>query len=401
MSINNLQVVPRQTNTAVYKQLKLEGMIPPNSDDDQRYLRMAEFVENEGISLAVEDIDFSDRTQFVDESDPIRKMLQPRVDNLAHRADSIRLLRADLLNGKKKLERPPWLWRDPKTRKWVEVAGCKRVHVLRDLGRTEPSLIIKDVSLAQALELSQLSNIPTPNDVDPITEADIIHSYGITAGIIIEDRGWEEPLSITQREDLKKLLQTRICVHHSRERSDKRVGVMVNNIMESFRKDKHYAQPISISPKNPSERDSYIEEEYQKCYPNVPWKTSETQSAVYQLFSSAETFENTKQSIDTFLERSAGDAVYAGKKDLHVAHWVKFKAGATLENTVTKAIKGYIVDYTNLNNNSRRCNDYNIPPIRRLFFPATFIGRVSRAFDWDPQLGKFVERFPQYARAKT
>ena len=401
MSINNLQVVPRQTNTAVYKQLKLEGMIPPNSDDDQRYLRMAEFVENEGISLAVEDIDFSDRTQFVDESDPIRKMLQPRVDNLAQRADSIRLLRADFLTGKKKLERPLWLWRDPKTGKFVVVVGWKRDHVLDELGRTEHTLLIEDASLAQALELSQLSNIPTAADVDGTTEADLIHSYTNTASLFLEEKGWEVPLQKDQENTLREHLLSRICDHQKRGRSDKRVGVVINKIFESFRKDKHYAQPISISPKNRSERDSYIEEEYQKCYPNASWKTSETQSAVYQLFSSAETFENTKQSIDTFLERSAGDAVYAGKKDLHVAHWVKFKAGATLENTVTKAIKGYIDDYTNLNNNSRRCNDYNIPPIRRLFFPATFIGRVSRAFDWDPQLGKFVERFPQYARAKT
>ena len=395
MSISNLQSVPRQTNTAVYKQLKREGMIPPNSDDDLRSQRMAEFVEDWGLSLAVIKIDFSDRTQFVDEKDPLRKVLQPRVENVTKRTDSIRLLKDDLLNGKKKLERPVWFFRDPKTGKLVPMAGYKRDYVLRDLKRTEFSLIIEDASLAQANELSQLSNIPTPNDVDPTTEADIIHSYGVTASIIVEDNGWEEPLSTAQKGVLKKTLQAKICDHHHRERSDKRVGIMLSKILENFREDKHYAQPISINPEKAPERDSYIAEEYQKFYPHASWDTSELQPSVHQLVSSSETFANTKQSIDTFLEKSEGDAVYAGKKDLHMIHWIKFKAGETLETTVVKTIEARMNDYTNLNNNARRCNDYNIPPLRRLFFPATFIDHVSRAFDWDPQLRKFVERFPQ------
>jgi hypothetical protein len=392
--MNSLQVVPRrQTNTAVYKQLKREGMIPPNSDDDQRYLRMAEFVENEGISLTVEDIDFSDRTQFVDENDPIRKLLQPRVDNLAQRAESIQLLEADFLTGKIKLERPVWCLRDPITGKFVVVVGAKRKRVLGDLERTEPTLIIENASLAQALELSQLSNIRTAADVDGTTEADTIHSYTNTASLFLEEKGWEVPLQKDQEDTLRGHLLSRICDHQNRERSDKRVGVVINKIFENFREDKHYAQPISIGPEKVLERDGYIEEEIRKHYPNASWDTSAPQRNVHQLVSSSEAFANTKQSIDTFLEKPEGDAVYMGKKDLHMAHWIKFKAGETLETTVFKAIEALVRDYTNLNNNKRRRDDYNIHPIRRLFFPATFVGHSSRAFDWDVETGKFVEHF--------
>lgn len=376
--------------------------IAPNIDHDKRYKEMYTEIDRMGLKLELIYIDYSDTGQFIEASDDWHKILQPRLKGPEEREQEIQATMRTLYDedGNLVLDRLPILADLPGTTKKGKLSGYKRTECLRRNGEVGWAIIVKGANDDQLARLARLSNAPTQDDVEPLTEEDHIHQYTFPAQRWMYALGIEKLFAkSTEEADLTAYLKALICKENYKYCDESiRLGHIVNNILDILRDEdsKRYAQPIDTPPDDQPRRDEHIDAELKKFSPHSTWDITlnSEERTVFQFFSSGETHANTKQSLDTLLEKPECDALYNGKQSLQVVDWVKFKAGKALEETVTEKIKSRVGKWTALNKNSRRKNDYSIPPVERLFFPATFTGLPSRMFEWDKETQTFIEKMP-------
>jgi len=355
---------------------------------------MAAFVDRYSISLSLRPVDFTNDYLFVPDNHHYVDVLQPRVNNKQDREEQIDTILEDL-KSTGKLKKLPWVMETPEGL-LATISGYGRRAALKKAEMTE-HVIVVDCTLREAHELAQLSNPRTAEDVWPVTEHDIIASYRQTALFFLEDKEWTASFTKEQEKELSSYLKEKISNHHIQFRSNHtRLGNIVNKIIENFRLNKQYLRPVALSEKS-DERDKLIDAQYKEYFPKNSWDTSKPYSNVFQFFSSAETFANTKQSLDTVYEDQKNNDLYNGKKELHIVQWIKSKQGNVLKSTVDKKVESLLKDYRSLNINARRVNDYNIRPAKRLFIPSTFADYPSRCFEWDMQINDFVEKFKNQA----
>jgi len=373
--------------------------MPPDRDSDERYKKMYTYIDKEGLRICLQDIDCSDTEQFISPSDPMHECLQPRIASFEERKSEIDSLKNQLAAGVQ-LRRIPIIAEIPGTKKLGKLAGYKRIEVLRTLGKSHLCIKVVGATKRQLRKLARLGNIPTQDDVEPLSESDVIHQY------TSEAKGWMEDKGINiiakgsdEATDLQEYLKKLICDENHKYCNDaSRLGVVINKILDKVydENDKRYLQPINLSLNDPEARDEYINEEWAKFYPHSEWNTSKNNDVgrkVYNQVRTAETFANAKQTLDTLLEKN--DLLYSGLQVLYVADCIKYakQPGGVLRQTVDSEIESRLKEWTELNTNKRRTKDYGIKPVERLFFPATFVGTDSRMFEWDKETETFIEKF--------
>ena len=373
---------------------------PPNQDHDERYKKMYTYIDKEGLRICLQDIDCSDTEQFISPSHPMHNSLQPRIASFEERQREIDSLKNQLSAGGQ-LKRIPIIAEIPGTKKLGKLAGYKRIQVLRTLGKSHLCIKVLDATKSQLRKLARLGNTPTQDDVEPLSERDVIHQYTSEAEGWMEDKGINTiAKGSNEATDLQEYLKELICEENIKYcNGDSRLGVVINKILDTLydESDKRYLQPIGISFKDTKALDEYTNEEWAKFYPHSEWSTSKNNDVgrkVYNLVSTAETFANTKQSLDTLLENN--DSLYFGHQTLYVADCIKYERQnvGVLRQTVDAELDSRLKEWTALNTNKRRTEDYGIKPVERLFFPATFVGTVSRMFEWDKETETFIEKFP-------
>ena len=347
-------------------------MMAPDTDHDPRYKEMHKYCRDNKVSCEVRDVDFADEEAFFSPTHDINNMLQPRVDHLNGRTEQINMLLKDL-NGGKGLIRPLWLYESPDGL-FATIAGRGRQAAIQsplntNKDKKHPCIVLQGAALEDARQLALRSNVPSSSDIMPIRQEDLVHQFQPDARQYVEENNLSTPLKPREVAGLKNYLKDKIrLIHQHYDPTDSQLGVVVNKIV-----------------------DKLIHDQYKKFYPKSRWDTSKNLSTVKQLVFETETFENAKQWLDSFLERPENTDVYKGQKEIHVAYWIKYTKGSVKRDTVEQKLKSLKQGFKKMNSNLRRRLDYNIPPVRRLFFPATFAGMTARCFEWDAATQDFIE----------
>ena len=369
-------------------------MMAPDKDHDPRYKAMDQYVKDNNVPHEVLDVDFANNKAFISPTDKINNLLQPRVNHVQDRDEQKTMILKDLISGTG-LIRPLWLYEDPDGL-LVTIAGRGRQQAIQSPLNTNKNkkhscIVLQGAALEDARQLALRSNVPSSTDITPMKQEDLVHSFQHDAIEYVRRNNLVGELKPADEAALKSYLKTEIRVIHPHyDPADSRLGVIVNKIVDTVRAKAQYLTPLPLLG-DVVDRDKGINDQYQKFYPQSCWNTITPSKAVWQHVFSTETFENAKQWLDSFLEKPEHTDVYKGQKEMHITYWIKYIQGSVKRDTVKSKLESLKHNFKRMNTNHRRRVHWNIPPVRRLFFPATFAGMEARCFEWDAGLQDFRE----------
>jgi hypothetical protein len=168
---------------------------------------------------------------------------------------------------------------------------------------------------------------------------------------------------------------------------------MTNQIAESFRKEdaKAYLVPVVVDL---TQRDKEIDSIFRQFWPDNVWNTvkwgEKSTDEVYQHFTSVETFANLEQSLLS-TSKLSNTAFAKRVKEMWICHWIKFERQKnvrrdTIEKKRDELLKSYAEQ---LNKNNVRHNQWGIPPVTQLLFPASYAGMEAQGYKWNKQFNRF------------